>query len=110
VRVAVEVERLAVVVVVVLLALVVLLEAVVLLAAVVLGVAAAVAVASTLEEPVPLVTEAAVALAVPAIDWRAMPRPRALAMPMLSDATSARLRAAGWGRFVLMGDERTDRP
>ena len=46
---------------------------------------------------------AAAAVVVAAVAWRAMPRPRALAMPMLSEATRARLRAAGWGRFVLMG-------
>jgi hypothetical protein len=78
---------------------------VVLFAAVVLGVAAVVGVAAPVEASTVLepVAVAAVALAVPANDWRAMPRPRALAMPMLSDATRARLRAAGWGRFVLMG-------
>jgi hypothetical protein len=51
----------------------------------------------------PLSVRAVAALVtVEAVAWRAMPRPRALAMPMLRDATRARLRAAGWGRFVLM--------
>lgn len=49
----------------------------------------------------PVVTVAAEA-AVEATDCRAMPSPRALATPMLRDATRARLRAAGWGRFDLM--------
>ena len=47
--------------------------------------------------------EAAAAVVEAAVAWRAMPRPRALATPMLSEAKRARLRAAGWGRFVLMG-------
>ena len=74
-------------------------ELVVLLLAVVEGVPAVVLVV-----PVPLspaVTVAAEA-AVEATDCRAMPSPRALATPMLRDATRARLRAAGWGRFDLM--------
>jgi hypothetical protein len=113
VRAAVEVDRVAVVVVVVLLAAVVL---VVLLAAELLEVAAAVVGLVPAVEPrpaelvSPVVATAAALVAVVATDWSAMPRPRALATPMLSEATSARLRAAGWGRFVLMGDERTDRP
>lgn len=37
-----------------------------------------------------------------AVDCSAMPRPRVLATPTLSQATSARLRAAGWGRLVGM--------
>lgn len=36
------------------------------------------------------------------VAWRAMPRPRALAIPTLREATRARLRLAGCGRFVLM--------
>jgi len=55
------------------------------------------------ELPAAAVPVAAAAVVVAAVAWRAMPRPRALAMPMLSEATRARLRAAGWGRFVLMG-------
>ncbi len=46
-----------------------------------------------------VVTEVVVA----AVGCRAMPSPRALATPMLSEATSARLREAGCGRFVVMG-------
>jgi hypothetical protein len=56
----------------------------------------------------PVSVEAAAAVVEPAVAWRAMPSPRALATPMLSEATRARLRAAGWGRFVLMrGNLRT---
>ena len=62
------------------------------------GLAVVLVVAGADELPV-----AAAAVVVAAVAWRAMPRPRALAMPMLSEATRARLRAAGWGRFVLMG-------
>jgi hypothetical protein len=87
--------------------------AVVDLAAVVLDFAAVVLVVD-LAAAVVLVLAAAVVgvVAAPAAEaeaeavetaWRAMPSPRALAIPMLRDATSARLRAAGWGRFVLMG-------
>lgn len=78
-------------------------EEVVLAAAAVVGV-----VPARPDERVSLVVTAAEAVV--AIDWSAMPRPRALATPMLSEATRARLRAAGWGRFRLMGDERTDLP
>ena len=49
------------------------------------------------------VSDAATVVAVVEACWRAMPRPRALAMPTLREATRARLRAAGWGRFVVMG-------
>ena len=69
--------------------------------AVVLVVAGAAEVPVAAVPAVPVVAAAAVVVA--AVAWRAMPRPRALAMPMLSEATRARLRAAGWVRFVLMG-------
>ncbi len=52
---------------------------------------------------VALVSAAATTVVLEETCWRAMPRPRALAKPMLSEATRARLRAAGWGRLVLMG-------
>lgn len=53
-------------------------------------------------EPVPVEAVAAVGEAAEAVAWRAMPSPRALATPMLREATRARLRAAGWGRFAFM--------
>ena len=46
---------------------------------------------------------AVVVAVVDAVDWRAMPSPSALATPMLREATRARLRAAGCGRFLVMG-------
>lgn len=47
-------------------------------------------------------SDAATVVVVEEACWRAMPRPRALAMPMLREATRARVRAAGCGRFVVM--------
>ncbi len=47
-------------------------------------------------------SDAATVVVVEEACWRAMPRPRALATPMLREATRARLRAAGCGRFVVM--------
>jgi hypothetical protein len=64
------------------------------LAAVVLVVAAAAPVSAAGVEAAAVVTVD--------VAWRAMPSPRALAIPMLREATRARLRAAGWGRFGLM--------
>jgi hypothetical protein len=47
--------------------------------------------------------DAVVGAVVDPVDWRAMPSPSALATPMLREATRARLRAAGCGRFLVMG-------
>ena len=68
--------------------------------AVVEGVVEAVGAAEVVVE---VVVDAGVDAVVDAVDSRAMPSPRALATPMLREATRARLRAAGCGRFLVMG-------
>jgi hypothetical protein len=100
VRAAGAVERLGVVVVVDLVAALLVVDR---LAVVVLVVEGAVAPGAAVSAAAAPVSVEAAAVVVVVVAWRAMPRPRALATPMLSEAKRARLRAAGWGRFGLMG-------